>query len=44
MCANEFGFISKHYDTDGLVYFVTKSDNISNNLLYELSNKLREVN
>jgi len=44
MASNEFGFISKHYDTDGLVYFVTKSDNISNNLLYELSNKLREVN
>lgn len=44
MATNEFGFISKHYDTDGLVYFVTKSDNISNNLLYELSNKLREVN
>lgn len=44
MATNEFGFISKHYESDGLVYFVTKSDNISNNLLYELRNKLREVN
>ena len=25
MATNEFGFITKHYDTDGLVYFVTKS-------------------
>lgn len=44
MAANEFGFISKHYESDGLVYFVTKSDNISNNLLYELTQQLREVN
>ena len=44
MSANEFGFISKHYDTDGLAYFVTKSDNISIDKLYDLTNKLREVN
>ena len=25
MASNEFSFITKHYDTDGLVYFVTKS-------------------
>ena len=25
MASNKFSFITKHYDTDGLVYFVTKS-------------------
>lgn len=44
MASNEFGFITKHYDTDGLVYFVTKSDNISTSKLYDLTNELREVN
>lgn len=44
MASNEFGFITKHYESDGLVYFVTKSDNISTSKLYDLTNKLREVN
>jgi len=44
MAANEFGFITKHYESDGLTYFVTQSDNISTSKLYDLTNKLREVN
>lgn len=44
MASNEFGFITKHYESDGLVYFVTKSDNISTSKLYDLTSKLREVN
>lgn len=44
MASNEFGFITKHYESDGLVYFVTKSDNITSTKLYDLTNELREVN
>ena len=44
LAVNEYGFIREHYDSDGLVYFVTKSDNISVSKLYDLTKELREVN